>query len=119
MPRPTSTGSAITECAFSNAIAWSIDVSPIVCANPKAIKPPARPESSPRPSRRLIIELVAGEGEEVAAVVHELVQVAARDDRGRALLDADEVDQREEKRQDEDRPARNVAQRDNRDLDRG
>ena len=54
------------------------------------------PASSPQISRvrsMSVARLVAGEAEQVPAVVHPLVDRAPRDQRRRALVDADEVDE--------------------------
>jgi hypothetical protein len=62
---------------------------------------------------------VAGEAEEVTAVVHEFVDVHAGDQRGRAFLRADEIDGQEQKEPGEDRPGQDLGQRDARRSDDG
>src|SRR3954471_4548923 len=65
-------------------------------ANTNASSPPMATASRPRQMIRFSMGSVAGEAEEVASVVHELVDVrVAAEHRDRALVDADEVVQRD------------------------
>src|SRR4051794_17488634 len=76
--------------------AWTCG-SPKAYAKAKASTPAARPASMPRTSRaRTMPASVAGEAEQVAAVVHELVDEGAGEQRRRALLGADEVHEHDE-----------------------
>src|SRR5688500_13772561 len=83
----------------SKAIAWSMGPSPNKVAKRYATTPAARPTNMPRTSRaRADISAapsrsVAGEAEQVPSVVDELVHRRAGDERGDALLGADEVEQ--------------------------
>src|SRR3954470_13903252 len=76
----------------SKRSARAISGSPMALANPKATRAAKRPTSSPRVRYVLATRRssVAGEGEEVAGVVHELVHVVAAHERQGALLDAHE-----------------------------
>src|SRR5260370_6682 len=60
---------------------------------------------------RFLCRSVAGEAEEVAAVVQELVHIASRQHRGGALLGADEVQQDQPEQSGEDRPREDLPQR--------
>ena len=66
----------------SKAMAWLTAGSPATSLKPVASSPPQRPASSPQTRRVRIMALppgsVAGEAEQVTAVVHELVHVVAR-----------------------------------------
>src|SRR3954453_14704241 len=99
MPRETTsaaTGSWRMRARWSSKsmAAWTWG-SPTAYANANASRPAARPASMPRTSRArtMTSPLVAGEAEEVATVVHELVDEGAGEDRRGALLGADEVQQ--------------------------
>src|SRR5688572_15197229 len=86
-------------------MARSISGSAKIRANTNASRPPNAPASNPRRMslRSMSASLarptsdlrprasVAGEADEVPRVVHELVHVRAAEDRGGALLEADEV----------------------------
>jgi hypothetical protein len=54
---------------------------------------------------------VAGEAEQVAAVVQELVDIHARNERCRALLGADEIEREQQHQPGEDRPRQELADR--------
>src|SRR4051812_23885363 len=97
VPRLTSCGSLGpgAACADSKSIAAWTGGSPSAYATGNASRPAARPTSMPRTSSERIT-LMAGEAEQVPAVVHELVDARARDERGDALFGADEVDEDEE-----------------------
>src|SRR3954471_2806304 len=102
-------------CASSHAIALSIWGSPNSLANTKASTPAARPTSiprirSPRAARAPSIgDLVAGEAEEVAAVVDPLVERHARHEARGALLGADEVDEEDGQQREQDRVGDDVV----------
>src|SRR5215203_1711204 len=91
-------------------------------ATTKATTPAATPASIPRMSRLLAMTWlprlrpgsVAGEAEQVPAVVHELVHPRPGQDRGGALFRAHEVDQQRAHDEREDRPGQQLAQRDDR-----
>ena len=54
---------------------------------------------------------VTGKAEKVASVVHELVHVHAAEQRGRALLGADEIDRQQQNKAGENRPRQPFAKR--------
>src|SRR3954447_7263011 len=88
--------------AASNPMACPTALSPSTLATRKASRPARSPTSMPRMSRARTTSagalLVAGEAEQMPAVMHELVHVVPADQRRRSLFGADEV-QREEQEQ--------------------
>src|SRR3954447_3945998 len=103
-PRPawverlTSSGSGASPLApascCSKAIAWSIGGSPNRRANPKASRAAITPTIMPRTRRvpTTVNSSVAGEAEEMATVVKELVDVQALDKGRGALFGTDEIE---------------------------
>src|SRR2546430_2781878 len=88
--------------------------SPAIQATPNSATPAASPAAMPRISSVLVTAAsVAGEAEQVPAVVHELVHVRAGHDRQGALVHADEVDEGQQG-EPEERPRPQLAQRDGR-----
>src|SRR4051812_16562724 len=94
-------------------MARSIAGSPASDAKPVDTSPAHSPATRPHSSRFLSTarRLVAGEAEEMPAVVHPLVEHVPRRQRRRALLDTDRVQQREQ-REREQRPRPDVIKRD-------
>src|SRR3974390_1308550 len=80
--------------AFSKAIARWIEGSPVKDANPAESNPARSPASKPR-RRRPLTTLVTGKGHDVAPVMHKFMEIVARQQRCRALLGADEIDEKE------------------------
>src|SRR5579875_906309 len=85
-------------------------------AKPKARTPANRPASIPRISKPRTTgrpsASVAGEAQQMPSVVDELVNVHAGNERGGALLGADEVEGEQGEQSAEYRPRQNLAQRD-------
>src|SRR2546423_15365586 len=118
MPRPqvdctlrlTSSGAAMPgiACPSSKAMARSICGSPKMVAKTNASAAPTTPTSIPRTRRLRAVmattRLVAGEAEQVPAVVGELVHPLAGHQRGGALLGTDAVDRPHRQPQARNRP---------------
>src|SRR2546421_5443899 len=126
MPRPqvdwtlrlTSSGAAMPgiACPSSKAMARSICGSPKMVAKTNASAAPTTPTSIPRTRRLRAVmattRLVAGEAEQVPAVVGELVHPLAGHERGGALLGTDEIDRHHGQQQAEDGPGQQLPDRD-------
>src|SRR6266487_1199331 len=120
--RETSSGAgaapASRACWSSKAIACPTCGSPKIHAKTRARAPAASPASIPRTSSVLISmwrrtpRSVAGEAEQVTAVVHELVHVVPTDQGRRALFGADEVDHKQAENGGEHGPRKDLPQRD-------
>src|SRR5262249_8308246 len=102
---------AAASLASSYAIARSTDGSPARDANPAPSTPAQNPATRPQISSLLSICLVAGEAEQVATVVDELVHVGAGDERRGSLVHPDHVDQQQQG-EGEQCPRRDLAERD-------
>src|SRR5262245_20418743 len=85
--------------------------SPTSSANTNAASPATRPATMPRTSNVRTMS-VAGEAEQVPAVVQELVDQLAGEHRGGALVHADQVQQRQQHDPGEHGPRGELAQRD-------
>src|SRR5689334_12381524 len=102
---------------YSKSMARSIWGSPTIRPKPKAASAARMPTSIPRMRNVRIISVVlrrsvAGEAEEVATVVHELVDVVAVDDRRGALFGTDEVEEDQHEQATEDGVGEPLAHRD-------
>src|ERR1700754_2177621 len=92
--------------------------SPKTRANTNAIRPATSPASIPRTSseRTMVLPVlcrsVAGEGEQVPAVVDELVDHLAREDRRGPLVHPDEVQEGEQDHAGEHRPRSDLPEGD-------
>src|SRR5439155_16585231 len=116
--RDTISGAAMPGmvCASSNPMACATCGSPNTVANRYASAAAATPTSMPRISRaRADMEVprrsVAGEAEQVPAVVGELVHPVPRNQGGGALFGADEVDRHHRQKQAEDGPGQQLPHR--------
>src|SRR4051812_43771242 len=111
---PSSPAAAVSRS--SKAMALSTAGSPNTRANTNDSRPATSPAIMPRTSNDLtmvgLLLLMAGEAEQMPAVVDELVQHLARDDRRRALVHADQVEQSQQDHAREQGPRRELAQRD-------
>src|SRR3954452_5172992 len=117
-PRFTSMGTTGPEvsCPASKAMARSTCGSPNTWANTNASAAPTTPTSMPRINRwRAVMTagpaLVAGEAEQVPAVVGGLVHPLAGRERGGALLGADEVNRHDGQQQAENGPRQQLPDR--------
>src|SRR5262249_30992271 len=101
---------------YSKSIDRSICGSPKTLPKVKASSAAKTPTSIPRMRNERIMlsspRSVAGEAEQVATVVHELVDEVARDDRGGAFLGADEVVEQQEHQPTEDGVGKPLTHRD-------
>src|SRR2546423_11216114 len=115
-PRLTSSGAAMPgiACPSSKAMARSICGSPKMVAKTNASAAPTTPTSIPRTRRLRAVmattRLVAGEAEQVPAVVGELVHPLAGHERGGALLGTDEIDRHHGQQQAGDGPGQQLPE---------
>src|SRR2546430_12337096 len=124
--RSTSMGTTTREvsCPASNAMARSTCGSPNTLAKTNASAAATTPTSMPRINRLRAVmaaapALVAGEAEQVPAVVGELVHPLAGRERRGALLGADEVDRHDGQQQAEHGPRQQLPDRDRHRYRRG